>query len=246
MLASPSDLDVETYRTWSVPALLTAGVGAVSWVALFSGTLIFVPLLALILGLFTWRQLAARPDHWLGARLAWFGVAVAILSLGLFAGREWSQRSWLFEGARQTSEQWLRYQKEGQPLLAYDLLRRPQQRLLYKDALQSLVTGSKEEREKHEKYTHQRIVDLLQRTGPTLEWQLDRISPHIELEHQKYVKVLYKVKYQDNNRQETIPVEFLVERALFPADKEYRWMIIGVSSPLIQGEISEEAGHSHP
>jgi hypothetical protein len=232
-----SELDEENYRTWSVPALLTAGIGAVSWIALFSGTLIFVPLLALILGLVTWRQLAARPDHWLGGRAAWCGVAVAVVSLGLFAGREWSQRAWLFEGARQTTEQWLRYQKDGQPFLAYDLFRRPQQRLFEATALAELIAENKDEREKHEKYARLRIVDLLQRVGPTLEWKLTRIAPHMELEHQKYVNVFYQVEYKDNSRTESIPVEFLVERAQFPADKDQRWMIVSINSPLVQGEL---------
>ena len=240
MLPPPSDLDEDIYRTWSVPALLTGAVGAVSWLALFSGTLIFVPILALILGIMTWRQLAARPDHWLGARVAWFGVAVAILSLGLFAGREWSQRAWHFEGARQTAEQWLRYQKEGQPLLAYDLLRKPQ-RLLLNDALRELLTENKEEREKHEKYTHQQIIDLLQRTGPTLEWKLKRISPHTNLDHLKYFNVVYQVQYQENQRTESVPVEFLIERGLYPGDKEPRWTVIGVTSEMVQGEVAVDS-----
>lgn len=239
MLPPASDLDEEIYRTWSVPALLTAGVGAVSWISLFSGTLIFLPLLALLLGLVTWRQLAARPDHWLGARVAWFGVAVAMLSLGLFAGREWSQRAWLFEGARQTAEQWLIYQKEGQPLLAYDLLRKPQQRLLLNEALTALLAENKDEREKHEKYTHQRIVELLQRVGPTLEWKLIKISPHAEMEYRKYFNVIYQVQYRDQQRTETLPVEMLIERALYPAEHEPRWVIVSVGSPLMQGEISD-------
>ena len=237
MKESASELDEENYRTWSVPALLTAGIGAVSWIALFSGTLIFVPILALILGLVTWRQLTARPEHWLGGRAAWFGVAVAVVSLGLFAGREWSQRAWLFEGARQTAEQWLRYQKDGQPLLAYDLFRRPQQRLFLADILTELLAENKEEREKHEKYARLRIVDLLQRVGPTLEWKFTRIAPQMQLEYQKYINVSYQVEYKDNARTESIPVDLLVERALFPADKEYRWMIVSINSLLVQGEL---------
>lgn len=233
-----SELDEDNYRTWSVPALLTAGIGAVSWIALFSGTLIFVPVLTLILGLVTWRQLAARPEHWLGARAAWFGVAVAILSLGLFAGREWSQRAWLFEGARQTAEQWLRYQKDGQPLLAYDLFRRPPQRLFDADALAELLAENQDEREKHDKYARLRIVDLLERTGPTLEWKLTRIAPHMQREHQNYVNVVYQVECQDNSRTESIPVELLVERAQYAGDNDPRWMIVSVNSALVQGEIT--------
>ncbi len=232
-----SELDEENYRTWSVPALLTAGIGAVSWIALFSGALIFVPVLTLLLGLFTWRQLAARPEHWLGGRAAWFGAGVAMLSLGLFAGREWSQRAWLFEGARQTAEQWLRYQKEDQPLLAYELLRQPQQRLFAAEALAELHAENKSEREKHEKYTRLRIVDLLQRLGPTLEWKLVRVAPHMVIEHRKYVNVVYQVEYKDNSRTESIPVEFLVERAQYPNDKEPGWKIAGINSPLVQGEL---------
>ena len=232
-----AELDEENYRTWSVPALLTSGIGAISWIVLFSGTLIFVPLLALILGLVTWRQLVARPGHWLGARAAWFGVVVAMLSLGLFAGREWSQRAWLFEGARQTAEQWLRYQKDGQPLVAYDLFRRPQQRLFSNEALGEFLAENKTEREKHDKYTQQRIVDLLERVGQTLEWKLSKISPHSELERQKYVQVVYQVEYRDNNRTASIPVEFLVERAQYADDKEPRWMLMGVTSSVVQGEL---------
>lgn len=232
-----SELDEENYRTWNVPALFTAGIGAVSWVALFSGTLIFVPILALILGLVTWRQFAARPEHWLGGRAAWFGVAVAMLSLGLFAGREWSQRAWLFEGARQTAEQWLGYQKEGQPLLAYELLRRPAQRLFSAEALTELLAENKDDREKHEKYTRLRVIDLLQRVGPTLDWKLTRVAPHTEMEHQKYVNVIYQVSYQENSRSESIPLEFVIERAHFPNDKEPSWKIVGVSSPLVEGEL---------
>jgi hypothetical protein len=245
MQETPSDLDEEIYRTWSVPALLTGAVGAVSWLPLFSGTLIFVPLLALILGLMTWWQLNARPDHWLGARVAWFGVALSMLSLGLFAGREWSQRSWYFEGARQTAEQWLRYQKEGQPLLAYDLLRKPPKRLLVNDALRDLLAGNKEEHEKYDKYLHLKIVDLLQRHGKSLEWKLKKISPHVEIEYQKYFYVVYQVEYQENQRTESVPVEFIVERALFPADKEPRWTIMSVSSELVQGEVPLEHSHQH-
>lgn len=234
------ELDEENYRTWSVPALLTAGIGAVSWIALFSGTLIFVPVLTLILGLVTWRQFAARPEHWVGGRAAWFGVAVAVLSIGLFAGREWSQRSWLFESARQTAEQWLRYQKDSQPLLAYDLFRRPVQRLFAADLMSELLAENKDEREKHNKYIRLRIVDLLQRVGPTLEWKLTRIAPHLQLEHQTYVNVIYQVDYKDNSRTESIPVEFLVERAQFADDKEPRWMIVSINSPLVQGELAAE------
>jgi hypothetical protein len=245
MQETPADLDEDLYRTWSVPALLTGGIGAVSWVALFSGTLIFVPVLALILALVTWWQIAARPEYWLGGRVAWFGVAVAMLSLGVFAGREWSQRSWYFEGARQTAEQWLRYQKEGQPLLAYDLLRKPPKRLLVSDALRELLADNKEEHEKHDKYAHLRIVDLLQQHGPTLAWKLQRISPHLDLEFQKYFYVLYQVEYQANQRTETVPVEFVVERALFPGDKETRWTIMSVSSDLVPGELPLEHTHEH-
>ncbi len=237
MLPPATELDEENYRTWSVPALLTAGTGSLSWIALFSGTLIFVPILALILGLVTWRQFAARPEHWLGGRAAWFGVVLAALSLGLFAGREWSQRAWLFEGARQTAEQWLRYQKEGQPLQAYELLRRPPQRLFSSEALQELLAENKDEREKHDKYTRLRIVDLVQRVGPTLEWKLTRIAPHMSLEHQKYVNVIYQVEYQDNSRMESIPLEFLIERAQFAVDKEPSWKIVGINSPLVPGEL---------
>jgi hypothetical protein len=232
-----SELDEENYRTWSVPALFTAGTGALSWIALFSGTLIFVPILALILGLVTWRQFSARPEHWLGGRAAWFGIIVSVLSLGLFAGREWSQRAWLFEGALQTAEQWLRYQKEGQPLQAYELLRRSPQRLFSSAALQELIAENKEEREKYEKYTRLRIVDLMQRVGPTLAWKLTRIAPHMSLEHQKYVNVIYQVEYQENSRTESIPLELLIERAQFAADKEASWKIVGINSPLVQGEL---------
>lgn len=236
MPSTDSELEAEAYRTWSVPALLTAGVGAVSWITLFSGTLIFVPLLALLLGCVTWRQVAARPEHWLGGRAAWIGVAVAVLSLGLFAGREWSQRAWLLEGARQTAEQWLRYQKQGQPLLAYDLFRRPAQRLFSAEALTELLAENKEEREKHDKYAQLRIVDLLERAGPTLEWKLLRLAPNTEHEYQKYVNVSYQVECKNNSRTELVPVEFLVERAQFPADKEPRWLIISVHSPSVPGE----------
>ncbi len=236
-----TELDEENYRTWSVPALLTGGIGAVSWIAIFSGTLLFVPLLALLLGLVTWRQLAARPRYWLGARAAWFGVAVAVLSMGLFAGREWSQRAWLLEGARQTSEQWLRYQKEGQPFLAYELFRRPQQRLFSSEALGDLLSENEDERNKHDKYTNQQIVDLLERVGPTLEWQLRKIARDAELERQKFVYVVYQVQYRENNRTESIPVEFTVERALYANDKEPRWMIVSVSSPLAHGKMPTDA-----
>lgn len=233
-----SDLDEESYRTWSVPALLTAGSGAVSWIALFSGTLIFVPILALLLGLVTWRQFAARPAHWLGGRGAWIGVAVAVLSLGLFAGREWSQRAWLFEGARQTAEQWLRYQKESQPLLAYELFRPSKQRLFAADALTELLAENKNEREKHDKYARLRLIELLQRVGPSLAWKLTKISPHMSLTHQQYVNVVYQVEYQENSRTESIPVEFLIERAQYPNDQEPSWKIAGINSPLVLGEVA--------
>jgi hypothetical protein len=45
------------------------------------------------------------------------------------------------------------------------------------------------------------------------------------------------VRYQDGQRAETIPVEFIVERALYPADQDFRWLIVGISSELVQGEI---------
>ncbi|MGC4006367.1 MAG: hypothetical protein QM811_25890 [Pirellulales bacterium] len=145
------DTVVTDYRTWNVAALLTGACGLLSPVAIFAPALLFLPFLTFGIALIAWRMHVAQPDRWLGADRV-VRRRVGRGDARLRGPREWSWRRWVFDGARQTSEQWLTFTRDGHPMSAFDLTRPPLRRFFSAAALEKYLESDEKGKEALDKY----------------------------------------------------------------------------------------------
>lgn len=124
---SASDPD-ESYRSLSMWAIFAFIASLLSAVSLISVLLWFVPVVAILIGLFALRAINRRPESLTGSGLVLAGMAIAAFFLAMAPVRSAMRRSWLESQAKTYSIEWLEMVREGRASEAYHLTLAPASR----------------------------------------------------------------------------------------------------------------------
>lgn len=216
------ELDVE-YRQLSVPALLTAAVGLLSLPALLAPSLLFVPLLGLVLALIAWRQAAARPGQLRGLGWAWLGAAIVLFVLGTATARSYTERTWVSGQARLFAEQWLRDIQAGRTACAHELTL-PRKRVAVEELLQGILAEDAAQQKKYEEYWQKPPLSNLRQAGAGLTWEFNKTFWGGSNELQTLIGVRFLARTNEAGAA-PLRLELVVERRQTPHESEPTWLI---------------------
>lgn len=124
---SSSDPD-DSYRSMSIWAIFALVASLVSAVSLVSVLLWFVPIIAIVIGLFALYVISRRPESLTGGGLVLAALAIAGFFLAMAPVRSAVRRYFLEQQAKTYAIEWLEMVKEGRASEAYHLTLPPASR----------------------------------------------------------------------------------------------------------------------
>ncbi|MDX1962223.1 MAG: hypothetical protein SFX18_03655 [Pirellulales bacterium] len=209
----------------SWPALATLVTGLLCLLVFVAPEALWVLVpLPLLAGLITWRQMAARPGHYLGANLAWLGLAVALFSAGVVGTRVSTTAALHRDQAARVADQFLKFIQAEEFSSAYELSL-DRQRSFREAALRQLLIEDPKEQAAFDKFWNSPLLAQLHSAGKKLRWQERGVSLFGSDSFHDYWYVHYELTFPPEVAAQPRLITLVVSRLQKPNPKRQLWML---------------------
>lgn len=233
-------------RPFRPSGLLALLLGALSVTAIFAQTLMLIPVLAILVGLFALRPATnAKP---VGRLPAMLGILLAVFCLSwswtFFQNRE----AELSQHAGQFAKHWLEIVGRGEVEVAYELTKLPDQRQMAGVNLEDFYSMKNPKAfEALDAFSSQGPLLQVQAAGEQADWQFEGVRDVLRVDQQELIYSIFSDRNGIGPKVEVIlsrvPPELLREIEILAPDEPARaeWIIFGIQNADPQANQPQNA-----
>jgi hypothetical protein len=226
MLRTTDEADVVSYRAVSKVAVVSALIGAFSFLALMHPILVLLPLTAVVLAVVALRAIRVSTAGLTGRALAVVGLALGALFLSAAATRTVS-RDWIMtRRGRQFAADWLQLVAADEREKAYEMTLTPERRQLPGADLRKFYSDDAERFEQLQQFFDDSPLEVIVEHGRDGQFRLREIldSGHAS-DYGDYVSAMFSFDYSDGQRRVSQPVHIVVRRLLHRRTGRGQWFV---------------------
>ena len=213
-IADASEKDLREYGAVSRLSVAALGLGAISFLALFSPPLLIIPVLAAFAA---WRALVGiRESHMalVGRKAALAGLALSIMFATAVPAEYAATRWWLTKEADAFARQWFDYLRQAEPIKAHQLSISPELRRSLKNREQLLEYYRVQDARDDIKYfLADPLIRVLLRLGDKAQVRLYANEGFAVRLLRYTVTNLYAVSYPDDTKKKTFFLRLGLEKS---------------------------------
>lgn len=244
---------LHSYRSINRTSVVGFSLGVLSALSLLHWLLLPIAVAAILVCAVALRQIAARPEEFLGRKAALAGIVLAVFFLGFAATREITRRNTLDRQARHHANQWFQLLQEGSlPNLykAFELEKRYPERqpegtdLALKfgdpkefDSMEVLSTDEELmdaylPRRNFHNFLQRPIVKQIIENGPRSELVFERVVGRNRSTNQDIVILQYTMHYRENGQAKTSRLFVKLGRYYYTDLRQAHWSVVGLAKRL--------------
>lgn len=168
----------EPQRPFRVSGLLALLFGGISFSALFSTNLLFLPALAVLFAVVALRPERDPNVRPVGRSLAWTGATLALFFAGWSIAHHTIRTRFLASEGQHVARNWLAVLASGQPELAHELTLAAGARQFESMSLEEYYAGGTHLSNAYREFLTQPPVEAILNTGDSLQWKFVGIVAH--------------------------------------------------------------------
>lgn len=198
----------EPQRPFRVSGLLALLFGLLSFSALFSMGLLFLPALAILFALFAFRPERDPNVRPVGRSLAMFGVTLALFFGGWSIAHSTIRTQYLAAEGQHVARNWIAVLASGQAELAYELTLPAELRQFESMSLAEYYAKDPEASEKFQGFITTAPVQTILNSGDSLQWEFVGIVTR----GRRYESEQIVLRFEDSSGTIDKPLDIVVER----------------------------------
>ena len=226
------ETQLATYRGVSVAAIAALLFGICSALALAHTLLWSVPLVTIVVALFSLRAINAEGSNLTGRGFALFGLALALV-FGVWAPSRLVSRQWhLYQQARGFGDDWLALLRSGKLYEAHQLTMREIERQQAGTSLESYYEKSTEAQKMFDQFRGDKPLKKLADLGDKVTYQYVGGAGIPPAEATGEAVVLgYVAHWEEQGTERSLPLRLALERQPVMNSTDYLWRIRALSDP---------------
>ncbi|MHB8970283.1 MAG: hypothetical protein ACYC3X_13640 [Pirellulaceae bacterium] len=210
------------YRSPHILALLTLLVGLLTFLALFHTVFWSLPLVTLVLGVFSLWSLARNPEK-IGRKAVLFSMALALLFGTWAPARYLARQHWLAGMARTYADAWVELVQQKKLRDAHQQHVITSQRALGGEQLEEFYQKLPPAQTDYVRFFDSEPLKTLSHLTPDARIEFDRYDGYTPEMHSDTVILRYVAKYEQAGQPRELPFRVFMERKLDPRTGDYHW-----------------------
>jgi hypothetical protein len=226
-ITDPHDADVAAYRALTPQAAAGLVFGLLAPLAMVDPLLWAIPGLGTIFSAWALRRIGSRHGELIGRKLAWPGLLLSLLFLGLAPADLFTYRWMVRNEARQFSALWFRYLSREEPQKAFQLYQPPQARQPLDDRLWDYYRRVPQQRAALKGFVAVPAVRTLLALGPKAQVRFYGTESQGRKDDNDLVSQYYAVTYEEEGERKSFFVLVHMMRQKF-GHGQAGWRILSV------------------